>query len=80
MGKLDEKEKQLEILSASRIFSLNRLKSNADINFYTGLSNFASFMSIFEFLNPGEDGTNIGPQISSDIPKEFYDSDLDKWM
>ena len=59
MGKLDEKEKQLEILSASYIFSLDRLKSDADINFYTGLSNFASFTSIFELLDPGEDGTNI---------------------
>ena len=74
--KIIENEQHQETLS-SRLFSLDRFKSNADVNFYTGLPNYATLISIFEFLNPGEDCENIRSRISSDIPEEFYNSESD---
>ena len=52
--KLDEDEKQHEVISA-RLCSLKRFTSDADINFYTGLPNYAT---LFNFLNIGEDREN----------------------
>ena len=46
--KLDEAEKQHEAISA-RLFSLERFTSDADINFYTGLPNYATFLALFNF-------------------------------
>ena len=46
--KLDEAEKQHEVISA-RLFSLERFTSDADINFYTGLPNYATFLALFNF-------------------------------
>ena len=74
--KIIENEQHQETLS-SRLFSLDRFKSNADVNFYTGLPNYATLISIFEFLNPGEDCENIRSRISSDVPEEFYISESD---
>ena len=74
--KFIENEQHRETLS-SRLFSLDRFKSNADVNFYTGLPNYATLISIFEFLNPGEDCENIRSRISSDVPEEFYNSESD---
>ena len=74
--KIIENEQHQETLS-SRLFSLDRFKSNADVNFYTGLPNYATLISIFEFLNPGEDCENIRSRISSDVPEEFYNSESD---
>ena len=45
--KIIENEQHQETLS-SRLFSLDRFKSNADVNFYTGLPNYATLISIFE--------------------------------
>ena len=44
---------------SSCLFSLHRFKSDADVSFHTGLPNYASLISIFELLNPGEDCENI---------------------
>ena len=55
----------------------DRFKSNADVNFYTGLPNYATLISILEFLNPGGDCENIRSRISSDVPEEFYNSESD---
>ena len=74
--KIIENKQHQETLS-SRLFSLDRFKSNADVNFYTGLPNYATLISIFEFLNPGEDCENIRSRISSDVPEEFYNSESD---
>ena len=74
--KIIENEQHQETLS-SRLFSLDRFKSNVDVNFYTGLPNYATLISIFEFLNPGEDCENIRSRISSDVPEEFYNSKSD---
>ena len=74
--KITENEQHQETMS-SRIFSLDRFKSDADVNFYTGLPNYATLISIFEFLNPREDCENICSRISSDVPEEFYDSESD---
>jgi hypothetical protein len=48
--KLAEAARQQEAIS-SRLFSLERFTSAADINFYTGLPNYATFMAIFNFLS-----------------------------
>ena len=74
--KITENEQQQETMSA-RIFSLDRFNSDADVNFYTGLHNYATRISIFEFLNPGEDCENIRSRVSSDVPEEFYNSESD---
>ena len=71
--KLDEAEKQHEAISA-RFFSLERLTSDADINFYTGLPNYATFLALFNFLNPGEHGENIRSRSAlKDEPDDFYE-------
>ena len=46
--KLAERERQLEAVS-SRLFSLDRFRSDVDINFYTGLPSYATFMCILIF-------------------------------
>ena len=46
--KITENEQHQETMS-SRLFSLGRFKSDADVNFYTGLPNYATLISIFEF-------------------------------
>ena len=75
--KLDELEKQNEAISA-RLFSLERFPSDADINFYTGLANYATFLTLFNFLNPGENGDNIRPRSTlKDVPEDLYDVDSD---
>ena len=75
--KLDELEKQNEAISA-QLFSLERFTSDADINFYTGLANYATFLALFNFLNPGENGENIRPRSTlKDVPEDFYDVDSD---
>ena len=74
--KITENEQHQETMS-SRIFSVDRFKSDADVNFYTGLPNYATLISIFEFLNPSEDCENIRSRISSDVPEEFYNSEFD---
>ena len=76
--KLDEAEKQHEAISA-RLFSLEGFTSDADINFYTGLPNYATFRALFNFLNPGEDGENIRPRSTlKDVPEDFYDADSEE--
>lgn len=42
--KSDEAGKQHEAISA-RLFSLERITSDADINFYTGFPNYATFLA-----------------------------------
>ena len=76
--KLDEAEKQHEAISA-RLFSLERFTSDAGINFYTGLPNYATFRALFNFLNPGEDGENVRPRSTlKDVPEDFYDADSEE--
>ena len=76
--KLAEAEKQHEVISA-QLFSLERFTSDADINFYTGLPNYATFLALFNFLNPGEDGENIRPRSTlKDVPEDFYDADSEE--
>ena len=74
--KITENEQHQETMS-SRIFSLDRFESDEDVNFYTGLPNYATLISIFEFLNPGKDCENIRSRITSDVPEEFYNSESD---
>lgn len=45
---------------SSRRFSIDCFKdSPADVLFYTGLPSYEHFMSLFRFLNPGENGENV---------------------
>ena len=74
--KITENEQHHEAMS-SRLFCLDRFKFYTHVNFYTGLPNYATLITSFEFLNPGEDCENIRSRISSDIPEEFYNSESD---
>ena len=53
--KLAECERQQKEMS-SRLFCVDRFTTDGDISFYTGLSSYATFMAIFEYLNPGDNG------------------------
>ena len=76
--KLDEAEKQHEVISA-RLCSLKRFTSDADINFYTGLPNYATFFVLFNILNPGEDRENVRPRSTlKDVAEDFYDADSEE--
>ena len=75
--KLAECERQQKEMS-SRLFCVDRFTMDGDISFYTGLSSYATFMAIFEYLNPGDDCSNIRPRGSAtDVPEDFYNSDSD---
>ena len=75
--KLAECERQQQEFSL-RLFCVDRFTTDGDISFYTGLSSYATFMAIFQFLNPGDDCENIRPRSSvTDVPEDFYDSDSD---
>ena len=75
--KLAECERQQKEMS-SRLFCVNRFTTDGDISFYTGLSSYATFMAIFEYLNPGDNCANIRPRASvTDVPEDFYNSDSD---
>ena len=74
--KVTESKQHQETIS-SHLFSLDCFKSNADVNFYTGLPNYSTLISILEFFNPGGDCENIRSRISSDVPEEFYNSESD---
>ena len=76
--KLDGAEKQHEVILA-RLFSLERFTSDADISFYTGLPNYATFLALLNFFNPGEDGENIRPRSTlKDVAEDFYDADSEE--
>ena len=72
--KLAESASQQEEIS-SRLFSLDRFTSDTDISFYTGLPNYATFMAIYEFLNPGEDCENIRSRSSPDVNSDSSDDE-----
>ena len=58
------------------IVSQQRRFIEGDTSFYTGLSSYATFMAIFEYLNPGDNCANIRPRGSViDVPEDFYNSD-----
>ncbi|XP_067050019.1 uncharacterized protein [Acropora muricata] len=75
--KLAECERQQKEMS-SRLFCVDCFTTDGDISFYTGLSSYATFMAIFEYLNPGDNCSNIRPRGSvTDVPEDFYNSDFD---
>lgn len=71
-------ERQLETIY-SWLFCLDRQKLDTDINFYTVFPNYATFLAMFEFLNPGVEGENIRPRRGlTDVLENFYDADSDE--
>lgn len=75
--KLTDFERQQKEMS-SRLFCVDRFTTDGDISFYTGMSSYATFMAIFEYLNPGDNCENIRPRGSvTDVPEDFYNSDSD---
>ena len=48
--KLTDFERQQKEMS-SRLFCVDRFTTDGDISFYTGMSSYATFMAIFEYLN-----------------------------
>ena len=75
--KLAECECQQKEMS-SGLFCVDCFTADRDISFYTDLSSYATFMAIFEYLNPGDNCSNIRPRGSvTDVPEDFYNSDFD---
>ena len=71
-------ERQLETIY-SWLFCLDRQKLDTDINFYTVFPNYATFLAMFEFLNPGVEGEDIRPRSSlTDVLENFYHGDSDE--
>ena len=45
------------------------------MRFYTGFPNWSTFLAVFNYLNPGDEGENIVywlPQSNVSVPAEFY--------
>lgn len=56
-------------------FGIARFKeSDSDINFYTGFPNFQTLLACYNFLNPGENGSNIVYVNSAKEDLEFSSS------
>lgn len=70
---LERKNNELK----SKLFSLENIQNMKDSSaFYTGFSNWDSFMAIYNYLDPGELGENINYWLSSNTNTEiFYYSD-----
>ena len=61
---------------SEKLFQLERFKSDLDINFYLGFPNYNTFLSVYEFLDPGDNCKNIRPRRSSTkVSEDFYDCD-----
>lgn len=63
-----------------KMFSLDNLKSDENMAFYTGFPNYLTFLAIFRFLNTGDKGENIRyytPK-KNDVQADFYQSQGDE--
>ena len=85
IGKLQQQVNSLELENKRRLknvdellesqFGIARFKdSDSDINFYTGFSNFQTLLACYNFLNPGENGSNIVYVNSAKEDLEFSSS------
>ncbi|XP_044172060.1 uncharacterized protein LOC122956456 [Acropora millepora] len=73
--KLAECERQQKEMS-SGLFCVDCFTADGDISFYTGLSSYATFMATFEYLNPGDNCSNIRSRGSvTDVPEDFDDEE-----
>lgn len=45
--------------SESRVFTVEHFKSKEDICYYTGFPSYETFLAVYSFLDPGENGENI---------------------
>ena len=48
------------------------------MRFYTGFPNWSTFLALFDYLNPGDEGENIAYWLSQSnvsVPVEFYDEE-----
>lgn len=53
--RLEEQKKSSE----SRVFTVEHFKSTEDICYYTGFPSYETFLAVYSFLDPGENGENI---------------------
>ena len=78
-----EQKSQLEIAFRGikalqkQLFSVDRFKEDdSSMRFYTGFPNWSTFLAVFNYLNPGDEGENIAYWLSQSnisVPAEFYD-------
>lgn len=78
-----EQKSQLEIAFRriealqKQLFSVERFKEDdSSMRFYTGFPNWSTFLAVFNYLNPGDEGENIAYWLSQSnvsVPAEFYD-------
>ena len=62
---MEELTHRISVLEA-RVFTIDRFESDKDVTFYTGFPNRIVFESVFEFLDPGDEGENISYWHSDD--------------
>ena len=85
IGKLEQQVNSLELENKQLLknvdellesqFGIARFKeSDSDINFYTGFPNFQTLLACYNFLNPGENGSNIVYVNSAKEDLEFSSS------
>ena len=56
---------RISVLEA-RVFTIDRFESDKDVSFYTGFPNRIVIESVFEILDPGNNGENISYWHSDD--------------
>ena len=80
-SQLEELAHQNSVLQA-RVFNAGRFMSDKDVTFYTGFPSRRVFESVFEFLDPGNNGDNIiychSQSDDSDAVNTSYDEDAPK--
>ncbi|XP_068724860.1 uncharacterized protein [Montipora capricornis] len=78
-----EQKSQLEIATRriealqKQLFLVDRFKdADSSMRFYTGFPKWSTFLAVFNYLNPGDEGENIAYWLSQSnvsVPAEFYD-------
>lgn len=66
-----EQKSQLEIATRrvetlqKQLFSVDRFKhDDSSMRFYTGFPNWSTFLAVFNYLNPGDEGENVAYWLS----------------
>jgi hypothetical protein len=62
-SQIETTERRIQQLE-SQLFRVDKYQDDSSINFYTGFANYALFLSVFKYLNPGDKGENINYWLS----------------